>query len=189
MSATIITNPFPGKRTNGREADTAAGPPKRDRTLIDGIRKGDETAFLTLAATYHHTLVRIAECYVDEPEAAEDIVMETWMNALDAIDAIGDRTVKSWLIALLGETALRRAVDRSPDAAPVRTGQSAPRKALATLPRSQRHVVTLRDVAGWTGDEIREVLAISDGEYQWLLHAGRTQVSRALAFAGTATAA
>jgi RNA polymerase sigma-70 factor, ECF subfamily len=52
--------------------------------------------------------------------------------------------------------------------------------AIAALPPNQRAVVTLRDVQGWSSDEVRNVLDISETNQRVLLHRGRSAVRRAL---------
>jgi RNA polymerase sigma-70 factor, ECF subfamily len=47
---------------------------------------------------------------------------------------------------------------------------------IASLPPSQRAVVTLRDVEGWPAEEVCEVLELSDGNQRVLLHRGRSKV-------------
>lgn len=57
------------------------------------------------------------------------------------------------------------------------------RAAIEALPGLQRVVVTLRDVEGLTGEEVRAVLSISEGNQRVLLHRGRSAVRRAIAAA------
>jgi RNA polymerase sigma-70 factor (ECF subfamily) len=52
--------------------------------------------------------------------------------------------------------------------------------AVATLPESQRTVITLRDVEGWTGAEVCAALGLSEGNQRVLLHRARSKVRRAL---------
>jgi RNA polymerase sigma-70 factor (ECF subfamily) len=55
------------------------------------------------------------------------------------------------------------------------------RAALDDLPRGQRAVVTLRDVAGLDGDEVCQLLDLSPGNQRVLLHRGRSRLRQALA--------
>ena len=54
------------------------------------------------------------------------------------------------------------------------------RAAIAALPPSQREVVTLRDVEGWSSDDVSEALGITPGNQRVLLHRGRSRVRAAL---------
>lgn len=52
--------------------------------------------------------------------------------------------------------------------------------AIEELPERQQAVVTLRDVQGFSPEEVCEVLEITDGNHRVLLHRGRTKVREAL---------
>jgi RNA polymerase sigma-70 factor (ECF subfamily) len=53
-------------------------------------------------------------------------------------------------------------------------------RAIEELPPMQRAVVTLRDVEGWSSEEVREALDISAANQRVLLHRGRQRVRAAL---------
>ena len=53
-------------------------------------------------------------------------------------------------------------------------------QAIAALPDRQRQVITLRDVEGWSADEVSDLLGISEGGQRLLLHRARTKVRAAL---------
>ena len=53
-------------------------------------------------------------------------------------------------------------------------------RAIHALSPSQREVITLRDVEGWTAEEVRNVLEISDTNQRVLLHRARAKVRAAL---------
>lgn len=53
--------------------------------------------------------------------------------------------------------------------------------ALEALPPAQRTVVTLRDVDGWSSEDVCESLEISEGNQRVLLHRARTRLRAALA--------
>jgi RNA polymerase sigma-70 factor (ECF subfamily) len=52
--------------------------------------------------------------------------------------------------------------------------------AVAGLPPSQREVITLRDIQGWTSDEVCNVLNIGETNQRVLLHRARSKVRHAL---------
>ena len=52
--------------------------------------------------------------------------------------------------------------------------------AIARLPVNQREVITLRDVLGWTSEEVCESLALSEGNQRVLLHRARSKVRAVL---------
>ncbi len=52
--------------------------------------------------------------------------------------------------------------------------------AIDALPESQRTVITMRDVEGWSSEEVRNVLGLSESNQRVLLHRARAKVRRAL---------
>jgi RNA polymerase sigma-70 factor (ECF subfamily) len=52
--------------------------------------------------------------------------------------------------------------------------------AIETLPEAQREVIRLRDVEGWTPEEVAAALEITDGNQRVLLHRARSKVRAAL---------
>ncbi len=52
--------------------------------------------------------------------------------------------------------------------------------ALARLPRTQRAVVTMRDVEGWTSEDVCDALDLSASNQRVLLHRGRSKIRAAL---------
>ena len=54
------------------------------------------------------------------------------------------------------------------------------RDVLDLLPTGQRAVVTLRDVQGWTPEEVSEALGVTRGNQRVLLHRARSRLRAAL---------
>lgn len=52
--------------------------------------------------------------------------------------------------------------------------------AIEQLPAAQREVIQLRDVAGWSAEDVARALEISDGNQRVLLHRARSKVRAAL---------
>jgi len=66
--------------------------------------------------------------------------------------------------ALLANAEIRAAIDRC----------------LERLPEQQRAIVTLRDLEGWSSEEVCNVLALSESNQRVLLHRGRQRLREAL---------
>lgn len=54
------------------------------------------------------------------------------------------------------------------------------RRCIDQLPAAQREVVVLRDVEGWTGDEVCDALGLTSVNQRVLLHRGRTRLRSSL---------
>jgi RNA polymerase sigma-70 factor (ECF subfamily) len=52
--------------------------------------------------------------------------------------------------------------------------------AIETLPPGQRAVITLRDIEGWSSEDVCELLDLSEGNQRVLLHRARSKVRAAL---------
>ena len=52
--------------------------------------------------------------------------------------------------------------------------------AIEGLPPSQRAVITLRDIQGWSAEEVRNALELSETNERVLLHRARAKVRAAL---------
>jgi RNA polymerase sigma-70 factor (ECF subfamily) len=52
--------------------------------------------------------------------------------------------------------------------------------AIRVLPARQQEVIVLRDVEGWSSEEVCEALDISEGNQRVLLHRARSRVREAL---------
>ena len=57
-----------------------------DLALVEALRGGDESAFITLVERYQSALVRLALLYVHDRAAAEDVVQETWLAVVRGIE-------------------------------------------------------------------------------------------------------
>lgn len=196
-----------------------------DDRLVAALRAGDETAFRTVVREWHSSLLRVAQIFVPTRAVAEEVVQETWLRVLGALDRFeGRSSLRTWVFRILVNTAKTRAqregrtvpfsalqdVARVPEAAvepdrflpddhPRYPGHwAAPppdlpeerllaaetRAAIATaidaLPANQRAVISLRDVEGWSSEEVRNALDISEVNQRVLLHRARARVRDAL---------
>ncbi|MGZ4333325.1 MAG: RNA polymerase sigma factor [Gaiellaceae bacterium] len=196
-----------------------------DEQLVAALRAGDEAAFRTVVREWHSSLLRVAQIFTPSRAVAEEVVQETWLRVLGALDRFeGRSSLKTWVFRILVNTAKTRAqregrtipfsalqnASRVPEAAvePERFlpddhphhpgGWAVPphelpedrllaaetreriAAAIDALPASQRAVISLRDVEGWSSDEVRNALDISEVNQRVLLHRARARVRRAL---------
>jgi RNA polymerase sigma-70 factor, ECF subfamily len=196
-----------------------------DRELVAALRAGDEEAFARIIREWHGSMVRVARIFVPSRTLAEEVVQETWVRVLGAIDRFeGRSSLKTWVFRILVNTAKTRAqrearvlpfsalVDpaRVPEAAvdPDRflpdddehhpgAWATPPRalpeerllaaetrekvaEAIDGLPATQAAVIRLRDVEGWTAEEVRNALDLSEVNQRVLLHRARAKVRTAL---------
>ena len=80
-----------------------------DRSLVAGLRRGDEGAFEALVDAYSPSLLRVAMGYVRNRAVAEEVVQDCWVGVLRGIDRFqGRSSLKSWIFKILTNTAQTR---------------------------------------------------------------------------------
>lgn len=70
--------------------------------LLEALRAGDEAAFITLVASHHDAMLRLARTFVHSDAVAEEVVQDTWLGVLRGIDRFeGRSSLRTWLLAIL----------------------------------------------------------------------------------------
>jgi len=197
-----------------------------ERALVRLLRAGDPRAFESLVAAHHTALTAVALTYVRRRDVAEEVVQETWIGVLRAIERFeGRSSLKTWIFRILVNTAMARGKrearsvpfssldhdeDHEPAVEPERFRppgdlypghwQSAPsdwsaqpedvlrgretlavvRHAIDALPDLQRRVITMRDIVGFSADDVCAALTLSPNHQRVLLHRARSRVRAAL---------
>jgi RNA polymerase sigma-70 factor (ECF subfamily) len=73
-----------------------------DTELLDRLRRGDESAFLSLVSRYNGSLLRVARTFVPSDAVAEEAVQDTWMGVVRGVDRFeGRSSFKTWLFRIL----------------------------------------------------------------------------------------
>ncbi|HEX8074562.1 MAG TPA: sigma-70 family RNA polymerase sigma factor [Thermoleophilaceae bacterium] len=87
---------------------TAADP---DAALLDGLKRGDESAFMELVERYHGALVRLAQSFVSSRAVAEEVAQDAWLGVLQGVDRFeGRSSLKTWIFRILVNRAKTRGV-------------------------------------------------------------------------------
>jgi RNA polymerase sigma-70 factor, ECF subfamily len=95
---------------------TTAAPPRSrrehgapDEALLDALREGDETAFVTLVNRYSPLMLRVALTHVRTRGVAEEVVQEAWMGVLSSLPRFeGRSSLKTWIFRILTNRAKTR---------------------------------------------------------------------------------
>ena len=88
----------------------AIGAAVDETVMLDALRQGDESTFLTLVDRYSASLLRLALTYVHNRQIAEEVVQETWLGVLLGLNRFEGRSaLKTWIYRILINTATTRA--------------------------------------------------------------------------------
>ncbi len=109
-------------RASGADATSAGGGkrfPQDESRLLAALRAGDEGAFVMLVEQYHGSMLRLARAYVPTHEVAEEVVQETWLAVLEALDRFEARSsLKTWIFRILTTRAKTRGVREKRESVP-----------------------------------------------------------------------
>jgi RNA polymerase sigma-70 factor (ECF subfamily) len=145
--------------------------------LVARARRGEPRAFETIVRQHLRAAYVVALAVLRRPTDAEDVAQEGLIVALERIDTLREaRQFRSWLLQIVRNQALnwrsrQRLRDVAPEAPRELAHDASPPDALAfrfrlleamaVLSSTEREVVLLHDLEGWTHAEIAEALALS----------------------------
>lgn len=167
--------------------------------LVARARAGSGEAFEKLVEAHQHEVFGLALRLVVDRELAADVSQEAFIRAWRALPNFrGDAAFSTWLHRItvnvawtLKQRKTRHAalpIEESPEPADLRRGsdpehsiQNAELReklaaALDELPLAQRSVVVLKDVYGWTHNEVAESLGITVTAAKVRLHRGHLKL-------------
>jgi RNA polymerase sigma-70 factor (ECF subfamily) len=169
-----------------------------DAELVRDTLSGDLGAFEQLVQRHRAVVHRIAARVVGRDEA-DDVVQETFLRAYHRLDHFrGESAFRSWLLRIASNSALNAA--RRKDPVPVETitepdGELAPvahggpvsrleererrerlELKLGGLRREHRIVLVLRDLEGFSYEEIAEATESPVGSVKGRLHRARNEL-------------
>lgn len=157
--------------------------------LVARVLRGEPRAFETIVRQHLRSAYVVALAVLRRPTDAEDVAQEALIVALERIDTLRDpKQFRSWLLRIVRNQAFnwrsrRRLRDLGGEAPAESAHDASPPDALAfrfrlleamaVLGPTEREVVLLHDLEGWTHPEIAETLAISVMSRQHLFQARR----------------
>lgn len=174
-----------------------------DRELAGLVQQGDEGAFRTLYRRHTPRLwplvLRMLGGHAHHE--AEDVIQETWIRAVEALDGFRwEAAFSTWLTGIglncarealrkrkrRGETSTDGMLEVLPDdgARPDRGRRLDLEEAIAELPDGYRTVLVLHDLEGYTHPEIADRMGIAVGTSRSQLHHARRAVRDLLEPAG-----
>ncbi len=170
-----------------------------DGALVERVRRGESHAFDLLVRRHDRRAFSLAFRLLGHREDAEDVVQESFIAALEALDRFdAQRPFGPWLCRIVVNRALnarksrsRRSMEQVPEDAPAATlspERSAERAetsrrvrtAMTGLPERQRLVMAMIELEGFSGPEVAEILGMPEGTVRWLLHSARKALRAAL---------
>ncbi len=184
----------------------------RSEELIARARHGDPRAFEDLVRTSERALYRHAARIVGAGADAEDVVQDALVSAWRAIGSFEGTSFRAWLFRIVTNRALDRIRARKrhpelplepplgdaevtwaepaapgPDLADLATGREAlavVEDALERVPAEQRAALLLRDIEGFSYEEIAVITASEIGTVKSRIHRARLSVRNELAARG-----
>lgn len=166
--------------------------------LLDACRRGDPAAFEEVVRRTYRQVYTQALRLVGDRQDAEDVAQDAFVRAFRGLSSFrGDSQFETWLYRIVanaamshlrrrrrfGELLLEEAdEDRTLELpAPARVADEAVERdalaqALDALPLSLRSVVVLKDVYGFSCQEIGELVGTTEGAVKVRLHRARRRL-------------
>jgi RNA polymerase sigma-70 factor (ECF subfamily) len=171
--------------------------------LIRRCLKGDQIAWEAIVRQYRRKVFNVAYKFVGKHDEAEDLTQDIFLKIFKSLDTFDRRAnFQTWLISVSRNLCIdhyrsvrkeRETIDRDTDTAELSTaapGQSQLaaleqrdrvellREALASLPRTLRTAVLMRDLQELSYHEIAVALRLPEGTVKSRINRGRSELAR-----------
>ncbi|WP_430283774.1 sigma-70 family RNA polymerase sigma factor, partial [Pseudoalteromonas sp.] len=150
---------------------------KNSTTAVKSGMSKKQFKYEALVQAYHKDLYRYAFWLTHDQHIAEDIVQETFLRAWRSLESLQDeKAAKSWLITILRRENARRferkqfemsdvetdiIADQISSSCEENTEQYWLRKQILQLPQEYSEPLLMQVVAGFSGDEIADLLELN----------------------------
>lgn len=179
-------------------------------TLLNKLQAGEPLVFAQFVEENQSRVYNLALRMLNDPQEAEDVLQETFLNAYKALPEFqGRSSLSTWLYRIASNASLMRLRKKQPDTVSVDepltldAGESVPRQlvdwsnlpedellsgearhmmdvAVSELPEPLRIVFVLRDLEGLSTAETGEILGLSEGAVKTRLHRARLKLREEL---------
>jgi RNA polymerase sigma-70 factor (ECF subfamily) len=166
--------------------------PPTDRELVRGLHARDRTSLARVYGDYHAVVYNLCARIVGDREEAKDVTQEVFLKALENPPAATDDVrLRPWLFRVATNTCLNHIRARRPSGGDVETlearhdpyeqARSAAliEDSLAAISERYRAALVLRDLHGFGGAELADVLEVSRPAADVLVHRARAAFRRA----------
>ncbi|WEM43042.1 sigma-70 family RNA polymerase sigma factor [Photobacterium sp. DA100] len=167
---------------------------KPDASVSVDMKK--QRRYEALVRAWHRDLYRYAYWLCHDPHIAEDLVQETCLRAWRSLDSLqDDNAAKSWLITILRRENARRferkqldlvdiddyaIADTQSNGSDSDLEQQMLRKQIMKLAPEYREPLVLQVMAGFSGDEIADILGLNRNTVMTRLFRARNQLKEQL---------
>ena len=168
--------------------------------LLGRLRRREEQAFRELVVRHQGVVRAYAAGILGDPHEAEDAAQECFVRAYRRLDAFrGDAPLQTWLLRICRNHCLDRlrarpavrlvelhedipegASDTTASGAALLVDRERLVTALATLPDALQQAVVLRELRGFSYEEVAAALDVPVGTVRSRLSAARLQLQRSL---------
>lgn len=169
--------------------------------LSEACLRGDPGAFDELVRTTHRPVYSLVWRIVGNAEDAADVTQDVYVRAWRGLKSFrGDANLATWLYRVATNTALTHVKSRARQGIPVepdelpevptsdgsdeRADADAMERSLRALTPAARAVVVLKDVYGWSCEEIAREMETTEGAVKVRLFRARQRLADELASAG-----
>jgi RNA polymerase sigma-70 factor (ECF subfamily) len=165
------------------------------RELLEACRRRDPGAFDELVELTNRQVYTLALRLVSDRHEAEDVAQEAYLRAYRSLRGFrGDARFETWLYRIVSNVAMTHLRRRGRFGDLLSEGQEMPteaprsepredsledtevKRALSQLPHGQRVVVVLKDVYGFSCQEIADQVGVSEGAVKVRLHRARRRL-------------
>ncbi len=165
-----------------------------DATLVEAAKRGDQDAFEALCRETHRSVYGLVYRLVGNHDDAADVMQETYLRVWRGLRSFrGDATFGTWVYRVAANAAMSHLKKRGREPEPVDPADLAPlerpapgpeepldqealERALTKLPQAMRTVIVMKDMYGFSLEEIARQVGATEGAVKVRLFRARRRL-------------